>query len=539
MNHIAVICSLLHEAADSNSATRQFRKQPVLNWTLTRLARASLLDSVTILCWEDQLGAIAPVAEGHGITTECKGARRDVPSVQAITAARRWSEGWRGGLLGTCEFDLGFHVDWIAEIARSKDADAVILIDPAAGLIDPVLIDGLIQHAEAEPTAELCFSQAAPGLTGTLLRGELLDRLAIAKIHPGRFLTYWPDQHGLDPTGKQGCAPVPLAVARSIHRFKLDSHRQLSRLSRATISLNGQLISSEAEELAHRMNSCDSSDILPRDIVLEINTARSTRPIFSPSRHMKIERPELSVETAKQLFTELNPLDDIRLTLSGVGDPLLSPIVFDIISAARAAGISSINLETDLLTTEPAIMARLADCGVDVVSVHIPAANSKTYATVMDFDGFSRVMENIRLLEQDANRLARGTPLIVPIFTKMPENLADMDVWYDYWIRRLGHAVIVGPSDFAGQIPDTAVADMAPPKRKPCGRLLSRMTILSNGKVVSCEQDILSKQLMGTVGETPIQEIWQNRFGALRACHAKSEWATNPLCAACREWHRP
>ena len=483
--------------------------------------------------------AVGEIAQEHEVTVVSKGPRQQIAGLQAITAARRWSDGWRGGLLGTCEFDLGFHAEWMAEIAGERDADAIVLIDPAAGLIDPVLVDSLIAHAESQPTAELCFTQAPPGLTGTLLRRELVDRLAIAKVFPGRMLTYWPDQHGLDPTGKQGCAPVPTPVARSIHRFKLDSHRQLTRLNGATMSLNGQLISSEALELTHRMMDCQAKDILPRDVVLEINTKRSTRPIFWPGRYLTIERGEMTLETARRLFEELGALDDIRLTLSGIGDPLLSPVVFDIVRAGRSAGISSINIETDLLTSDAGMMQQLAESGAEVVSIHLPAAGSPTYMAVMETDGFTRAMENIRLLELEVKRLGMGTPLIVPIFTKTAVNLAEMELCYDYWIRRLGHAVIAGPSDYAGQIPDSAVADMAPPKRRPCGRLGSRMTILSDGRIVSCEQDVLGKQTMGMLGDLPLREIWQNRFGELRACHEKSDWATKPLCGGCREWHRP
>jgi radical SAM protein with 4Fe4S-binding SPASM domain len=539
MNQITAILSMLHESAEANSAVRRFRNKPVLEWTLSRLARAASIDAVTVLCWNDQLSEVIPAAEAHRAMVVSKGERQALPGMQAITAARRWADGWRGGLLGTCEFDLGFHPEWAAEIARSNDADAVLLVDPAAGLIDPVLVEGLVEHAQSQPSAELCFSQAAPGLTATLLRRALVDRLTVAKIHPGRLLTYWPDQHGVDPTGKQGCAPVPTPVARSIHHLKLDSHRQIDRVNRATISLNGHLMSTEAEELACRMAGCESADLLPREVVLELNTVRASRCVYAPASHLQIHRSDLSPARAEQLFRELASLDDIRLTLAGVGDPLLCPILFDVIAAARSAGIGAIHVETDLLTTDPAALARLADCGVDVVSVHFPAASAKTYAAVMNLDGFGRVMENIRLLEAEVQRLARGTPLIVPIFTKTSANLAEMEAWYDYWIRRLGHAVIAGPSDFAGQIPDSAVADMAPPQRRPCARLASRMTILCDGRVVSCEQDVLGKQVMGTVGETPIKEIWQERFAAMRTCHQASAWNSKPLCANCREWHRP
>lgn len=539
MNQITAILSMLHESAEVHSAVRRFRNKPVLEWTLSRLARATSIDTVSILCWNDQLSEVIPAAEAHGAIVASKGQRQILPGMQAITAARRWADGWRGGLLGTCEFDLGFHPEWVADIAESNDADAILLVDPAAGLIDPVLVEELIEHAGAQPSAELCFSQAAPGVTGTLLRRALVDRLTVARIHPGRLLTYWPDQHGVDPTGKPGCAPVPTPVARSVHRLKLDSHRQIDRVNRATISLNGHLMTTEAEELTCRMAGCESADPLPREVVLELNTIRAGRPVYAPGSHLEIHRPDLSLATAEQLFRELSPLDDIRLTLAGVGDPLLCPNLFDVIAAARSAGIHAVHVETDLLTSNTDVLARLADCGVDVVSMHYPAASAKTYAAIMRIDGFARVMENIKRLEAEVQRLARGTPLIVPIFTKTQANLAEMEAWYDYWIRRLGHAVIAGPSDFAGQIPDSAVADMAPPQRRPCARLASRMTILSNGQVVSCEQDVLGKQVMGTVGETPMKEIWQERFAAMRACHQKSAWNSKPLCVNCREWHRP
>lgn len=537
MNHVAAVISLLHESSQLNSATRLFRTKPVLEWTLSRLGRAGAIDSVSVLCWDDQHEAVRAASERYPAKLVAKGDRQPLPGLQAITAARRWADGWRGGLLGTCEFDLGFHPEWAAQIALTNDADAVLLIDPAAGLIDPVLVDALVEHADLQPTAELCFTQAAPGLSGTLLRRELIDRLTIAKIHPGRLLTYWPDQHGLDPIGKQGCAPVPTPVARSTYRFKLDSHRQVARVDRATVSLNGHLAATEGEELAHRMRGCEAADVLPRDVVLELTTRRDARPVFSPRRHLAIDRSDLPLATALSLVQELASLDDVRLTLAGVGDPLRAEHVFAITEAASAAGIH-VHVETDLLVSNAAIVERLAACGADVVSVHLPAATPRTYVELMEVDGFVRVMDNIRFLEAAVKRTNRGTPLIAPVFTKTAGNLAEMEVWYDYWIRRLGHAVITGPSDFAGQIPDTAVADMAPPGRRACARLVNRMTILSDGRVVSCEQDVLGKQTMGIVGQTPIKEIWQTRFAALRACHGKAEWGTKPLCGGCREWHR-
>jgi hypothetical protein len=538
MQRIISILSLLHEPADRSSAVRLFRGKPVLDWTLRKVSAAASIDTVALLCWDDQAAAVNPIAERRNAGVISKGARQNLPRMNAITTARRWADGWRSGLLGTCEFDLGFQPAWINELIQLHEADAVVLVDPAAGLLDPVLVETLVEYADTQPDAELCFMQAAPGLTGTLFRRELIERLSIANLHPGRLLTYFPEQYGVDPVGKPGCVPVPAPVARSIYRFKLDSDRQIARADHATVHLNGHLVSTQAEELAISMRGCEVADRLPREVVLELSTRRATSPQYWPGKYLQIDRPEMTLAIAEKLFTELSLLDDIRLTLAGVGDPLLSPVCFQIIAAAKAAGISAIGIETDLVSIAPDDLHRLATSGIDVISVHFPAATATTYAPLMGVDGFSRVYHNLGQLEEQIRTANMGTPLICPIFTKTAANLAEMELWYDYWVQRLGHAVIVGPSDFAGQIPDLAVADMASPNRRPCARLANRMTVLSSGQIVSCEQDILGNQSVGMIGEMPIQEIWQKRFAPLRKDHQSGEWNTQPLCGKCREWHR-
>jgi len=539
MSNTTAILSLLHEPADRCSATRLFRGEPVLRWTLDRLARSRRLATTAVLCWEDQLPAVTPIAAEERAYVLAKGPRMSVPQIEAIAAARRWADGWRGGLLAACDFDLGFYAPWHAELVERLNSTAVLLADASAGLVDAQLVDALIEHAEARPDLELCFAPAAPGLCGALLRPTLLNRLAAAKAHPGRLMHYHPDQLSREPLAADSCLPVPAVIARTSHRFTLHCERQVLRLDDATVSLNGQLLSTGAEELVCRMHAHKPPDRLPREVVLELNTTRATKPIYWPGRTLKIDRPPFTSDLARALFQEMSELDDTRLTLAGVGDPLLAPDVFTLIDAAKLEAGAAIHLETDLLEVNAQQIARLAASPVDVVSVHLPALTPQTYMEVMGRDGYAAVIENIRRFV--AERQARGSmlPLLVPVFTKCQENLAEMEPWYDQWLRAVGNAVIRGPSDCAGQIPDVAVADMAPPGRKPCARLASRVTILSDGTIVSCEEDVLGAQMMGHIGKDSLQEVWQRRFERLREEHRQSQLTNRPLCRRCKEWHRP
>jgi radical SAM protein with 4Fe4S-binding SPASM domain len=164
----------------------------------------------------------------------------------------------------------------------------------------------------------------------------------------------------------------------------------------------------------------------------------------------------------------------------------------------------------------------------------------QTNAAVMGVDRYAGVLENIRTFVAERARRGRGLPILVPTFTKCRENLAEMEAWYDQWLRAVGSAVITGPSDFAGQIPDVAVADMAPPRRRACNRLWSRMVVHSDGNVVACEQDFAGRKVLGNVDDMTLQEAWKARLAPLRAAHRAGDVATaHPLCGGCREWHRP
>ncbi|MGH7179614.1 MAG: radical SAM protein, partial [Tepidisphaeraceae bacterium] len=478
MTPTLAIVSMLHEPRERNSATRLFRGEPVLCWTLSRLCQAARLSNIAILCWEDQVRAVEPIAGDSSVDVLAKGPRRRLAAIDSVAAARRWTDGWRGGLLGACDFDLGFYAPWALELLEALRAESAVLVDPSSGLVDPALIDALIARADACPDAELIFSQAASGLGGALVRAPLLGRLTPIESHAGRLLHYLPDRPVPDPITSTACVPVATSVARCPRSLRLDSARQIDRISSAAASLNGDLRTSDSEALVGHIMRAPAIDSAPREIVLELNTTRRTSPIYWPGKHLPIQRPQLEPARVARILSELGRYEDSRLVLGGVGDPLESDVLFETIELARRSGIRAIMLQTDLLTEDKPRISRLAGTDLDVISVNVPAASAATYASVMGTDGYRRVIDNIAEFVRARQSHSRGVPLLVPVFAKCAQNLAEMEAWYDQWLRTLGCAVIDGPSDFAGQIPAHAVADMSPSKRAPCARLSSRLTVL-------------------------------------------------------------
>lgn len=593
--HVLAVISMLHEPASGHSAQRLFRGSPVLGWTADRLARSGRMAHRILFCWSDQATAARAAVTGQGIEVIDKGPRQEIASMAAVSAARRWADGWRGGLLGTSEYDAGFHGPWTLAAMEQAQASHVLLIDPASGLVDGQLVDRLIDHAEGYPEVELFFTQAPGGLCGLLIKRELVGRLAgPGGVHPGRLLHYMPQQPAPDPIGGNGCCRLAAEIERSLYRFKLDSDRQVQRLTSAMESLNGSLAATEAQELIGRMNAaercrtippakyCDErsenertsgdqssrekhdrakndrekTDLeqasrvndaddtrvpqnLPREIVLELTTRRATRPIFSPATLGTIQRDDLPMEIAGSIFAEIGKVDDIRLTLAGVGDPLLHGQVIQIIELAQQAGVRAIHIETDLLDLSTATLDRLGISGVDAISVHMPGVSTGAYQAVMGVDGYMKVLENLQRVLTSRQTMGRQVPLIVPMFAKCRQNLAEMEAWYDQWLGALGSAGIFSPETFAGLMPESAVADMAPDRRVSCRRIQSRLMVLSDGTIVPCEMDVAGKMAMGKIGQVSLQQVWTQRMQPLRQAHEKLELTQYPVCGACRAWHRP
>ena len=563
---VAVV-SMLHESAAANSATRTLRGQPVLRLTMDRLKNNAHIHAIRVLCWADQEQNVHRAIDqfigekANIISVDIKGNRQPIICMDAVGIARKWTNGWRGGLLQTCAFDHGFYAKWVVETVQQLNVDAAVLIDPAAGFLDATLLNQLLEHADKHVESPLIFTQAAPGLCGTVLRKSLLVQLASANLHAGKFLHYQPTQPTRDPISDPSCLPVPTSVARSPHRFTLDSDRQI-RLIEAAIEHVANVSGAEderpgfprsladvsAEQLIQSMNASDSLRSIarssPREIVVEITTRRIARPIFLPDS-AGISRQDLQLTEVASLFAEIAQIDDIHLILAGVGDPLLHPQFISIIQQARQAGINSIHIRTDLLElpqelleflTTPTGPDRLPP--VDIVSVHIPAVSAVVYKQLMQVDGLSRVLDNVRrMVEMKWSRQSPG-PIIVPVFTKCKDNLGEMDVWYDRWLAAMGSAVIAGASDFAGQIADHSPVDMTPPNRRGCNRLDSRMHILSDGTIVACEQDFTGLSPIAKIRSLPVLQAWADGIGALRSRHQAGDISAHPLCGKCKDWHR-
>jgi MoaA/NifB/PqqE/SkfB family radical SAM enzyme len=165
---------------------------------------------------------------------------------------------------------------------------------------------------------------------------------------------------------------------------------------------------------------------LPPHLQLEITSACNLRCVMCLVRY----RPpvnKLAGAMAPELFHRL--IDEVpglnRLTLQGLGEPLLSPYLMTMVHAAVRGGITvGFNTNATLLNRRRA--DELVASRVDWLHVSLDGAAASTYEAVRDGATFDTVVSNLAGLVAAKRAAGSATPWIRVVFVAMRDNVAEL-----------------------------------------------------------------------------------------------------------------
>ena len=114
-----------------------------------------------------------------------------------------------------------------------------------------------------------------------------------------------------------------------------------------------------------------------------------------------------------------------RLTLQGLGEPLLQPHLLEMVAYVKARGIAvGFNSNAMLLTRERA--DRLVAVGLDWLHISLDGATAATYEGIRSRADFDRVAHNLRGLQEAKRAVGAATPAIQVVFVAMRRNLHEL-----------------------------------------------------------------------------------------------------------------
>jgi radical SAM protein with 4Fe4S-binding SPASM domain len=168
-----------------------------------------------------------------------------------------------------------------------------------------------------------------------------------------------------------------------------------------------------------------SAPELPREIQVEVTAACNLRCRMCLVRY----RPPQNRVTASLPFGRFRDIVDAlpeleRVTLQGLGEPLMAPDLFPMIAYARARGIAvGFNTNATLLTRRTA--ERLVDLGLAWLCVSVDGARPETYEGIRDGARLSTVERHVRGLVDVMRARGARAPVLELVFVAMRRNVGE------------------------------------------------------------------------------------------------------------------
>jgi radical SAM protein with 4Fe4S-binding SPASM domain len=200
---------------------------------------------------------------------------------------------------------------------------------------------------------------------------------------------------------------------------------------------------------------------LPREIQVEVTGACNLACAMCLVRYRpKLGRREgaMCFHTFRAIVDELPELE--KVTLQGLGEPLLAPDLFRMIDYASSRGIR-MGFNTNGTLLSEARAERLVAAGLEWLHVSLDGATPETYEAIRQGSDFGRVERNVCALTSTLRRLRAERPRVSLVFVAMRRNLEELpavvrlaDEWGvgRLYVQNLSHAFDdTDPfSDYAG-----------------------------------------------------------------------------------------
>jgi radical SAM protein with 4Fe4S-binding SPASM domain len=165
---------------------------------------------------------------------------------------------------------------------------------------------------------------------------------------------------------------------------------------------------------------------LPGEIQLEVTGACNlacTMCLVSYRPKIGKRTGALDYERFRRVVDGLPGLE--RLTLQGLGEPLLAPRLTDMVAYAAARGIAvGFNTNAQLLTPERS--RELVEAGVAWMHVSVDGASAATYERIRSGARYAVLERHVPALTAAAGRRGDGGPEICVVFVAMRRNIREL-----------------------------------------------------------------------------------------------------------------
>lgn len=257
----------------------------------------------------------------------------------------------------------------------------------------------------------------------------------------------------------------------------------------------------------------------PQSIQFESTAYCNAKCTFCPPFYAVRKRGRMSEELFHKIIQQGKEMGIRRFVPFLNGEPFSDPRIFNWLDYMQEQGTTTcIFTNASLLNTEK--IDRLVKYkNIEYINCSLNAATAETYKKVVGLDNFEKTVDNIKYLIANA-------PFKVKVgMTIVQENAHEKRMFKRMWGKNSKTAEFV---NWGGDVHDS-VEKIG--ERTPCYFLMSKITILWDGRVSLCCFDNKGEVILGDVNNEHLRDIWI-KAKPIRDRHYSLDFDM-PLCRDC------
>ena len=226
--------------------------------------------------------------------------------------------------------------------------------------------------------------------------------------------------------------------------------------------------------------------------------------------------------------------------LHGFGEPLLDKLLAERIQLAKTCGIKHTYIVTNASLLFPETSRKIIGAGLDKMKISFYGTDEESYNTTMKRLNFKVTFQNITEFLRIRKDMKRGNPRLILQYLPNETNHAKTEEFKALWSSLIDTKVgdCLNVSSLHNYGGGRAYNHLGKKIVSVCYFPWTFMSVLWDGRVVTCCMDSNGVQVLGDLNSQSIQEVWNGPvLSGARDNFRKLDYSNYPVCLSC-DWVR-
>ena len=280
---------------------------------------------------------------------------------------------------------------------------------------------------------------------------------------------------------------------------------------------------------------------LPTVLMIENTNHCNAECVMCPRDTLSRKRGFMDFGLFEKIMKEVSSVRRKPVThLHGFGEPLLDKLLAERIQLAKTCGIKHTYIVTNASLLFPETSRKIIGVGLDKMKISFYGTDEESYNTTMKRLNFKVTFQNITEFLRIRKDMKRGNPRLILQYLPNETNHAKTEEFKALWSSLIDTKVgdCLNVSSLHNYGGGRAYNHLGKKIVSVCYFPWTSMSVLWDGRVVTCCMDSNGVQVLGDLNSQSIQEVWNGPvLSGVRDNFSKFDYSNYPVCLSC-DWVR-